>query len=559
MAGSRKSHPKSIQRLALRLAPSALITMACAMQSAQAFIIDSGNPDISMRWDTQFRYNAGWRMEKPNSDFANNPGYDAIEAFADRGDMVTNRVDLLTEFDLVFKDAYGFRVSAAAWRDFAYDTTAEGGAAATAEYDGGRYNSYARRFHRGLSGEVLDAFVFANFDYLTVPTRLKLGKHTLYWGEALYTTFHGISYSQGPLDGLKASTSPGIEAKEVFMPVNQFTGQMQLTPELSFAFQYMLDWKPTRVPAGGTYFSTDDMLRADWLEPGLIAFGRDVEPDDKKGQFGLALRWSPHWLQGTVGAYYRRFNETIPWGALRFDPSSPLFPFVPADVHFAYAEDTELYGLSLTKAIAGVSVGAELSYRKDAALNSDPAFIAVGDLRGVEGARGNTWHAVVNAMYMLPNTALWTGGNLTGELVYSRLDKVTKNKELFLGEGYQACDAAGLNKSDGCATKDFWHAQISFAPEYPQVLPGVNLTLPMSIGYGISGNAATVNGGNEGAYTWSVGATAMVRDRYEFSLKYNDAHTDYKRDRATGAISQNGTNAVQNDHGWLSFTFKTTF
>lgn len=549
-----------------RIAPCAVVVAMAtlgATQGAQAFEVDTGNPDFDIRLDTQVRYSAGWRMEKQNSAFANSPSYDSTEAFAKRGDMITNRINLLSELDVVHNQTYGFRVSGSAWRDFAYGSSPKGDSA-TSEYDGGQYNGYASRFHRGFSGEILDAFIFANFEDLAVPVRFKLGQHTVYWGEGIFASMHSISYSQGPLDGLKAATSPGIEAKEVFMPVNQFSGQAQLTPELSFAFQYMLDWKPTRIPAGGTYFAGADLVRADRVVAAVIPgvgpvtfpIGDDIEPDKKHGQFGVNLRWAPDWLQGTAGIYYRRFNETLPWTALRLTGGGPL----PDDLHFAYPENTQLYGLSLTKAIGPVSVGSEISYRKNTALIGVPSgdFSAVGDLLGEEGPRGNTWHALVNGVYLLPKTALWEGGQLIGELVYSRLDKVTKNEALFYGEGSPGC--IGLSKSDGCATKDMWLAQVNFSPEYTQAFPGVNLTLPFSVAYGIKGNGATLGGGNEGAVTWSAGVTANVREKYEFSLKYNDSYTKYKRDSNTGLVTtQNGSNAIQNNHGWLSFNFKTSF
>jgi hypothetical protein len=44
---------------------------------------------------------------------------------------------------------------------------------------------------------LLDAFAFGQFSVGDVPTYLKVGRHTIYWGESLLLggATHGISYS----------------------------------------------------------------------------------------------------------------------------------------------------------------------------------------------------------------------------------------------------------------------------------------------------------------------------------------------------------------------------
>ena len=72
------------------------------------------------------------------------------------------------------------------------------------------------------------------------------------------------------------------------------------------------------------------------------------------------------------------------------------------------------------------------------------------------GAVGNTWHAVVNGVYLLPYTSFWDTGSLVAEMAYSRLDKITKNEELYRGEGYAACVNVNEDMSDGCSTDNFF-------------------------------------------------------------------------------------------------------
>jgi hypothetical protein len=175
---------------------------------------------------------------------------------------------------------------------------------------------------------------------------------------------------------------------------------------------------------------------------------------------------------------------------------------------------------------------------------------------------------VANGVYLLPRTALWESGVLIGEVVYSRLLKVTRNADLFKGVGYMGCNAATASttsgaklvgdKDDGCATKDVLLANVSFTPQWLQVYPGVDLSAPISIGYGLRGNGATLGGGNEGAYTWSVGLEANIQQKYTFAVKYSDSYARYNTG-PTGMVTTVNGNAVQNNHGWLAMTFKTTF
>jgi hypothetical protein len=83
------------------------IAMAMAMlgagSGAQAFNIDVGNEDIEVRWDNTLRYNAGVRVQERNSLIANNIVSDEGTYSFDKGDIVTNRFDVLSEFDLSWK------------------------------------------------------------------------------------------------------------------------------------------------------------------------------------------------------------------------------------------------------------------------------------------------------------------------------------------------------------------------------------------------------------------------------------------------------------------------
>ena len=79
--------------------------------SAMAIELDTGNPDLRMRWDNTVRYNLGMRMEGQDRRLLNNPNYDESDSKFGKGSVVTNRVDWLSELDLSYRGQFGARVS----------------------------------------------------------------------------------------------------------------------------------------------------------------------------------------------------------------------------------------------------------------------------------------------------------------------------------------------------------------------------------------------------------------------------------------------------------------
>lgn len=524
-----------------------------AASTAQAFEIDSGNPDLNMRWDNTVRYNLSRRMESINPLIGNNATTDESDRKFDNGSIVNNRVDLLSEFDLVYKSNMGARVTGAAWYDYGYDDHTVPTAPALAgrgSYDNNTYSSFTKRYYNGPSGEILDAFVFGNFEAHNIPVRLKLGKHSIFWGDVIFNANHSAAYSQMPSDTRKQLNSPGIEAKETVLPVNQFSGQVQVTDNLSFAAQYFLDWKPNRLPEGGTYYGAADFLfyGPDRFSPapGLAIRRADaIEPDRKSGNFGVNMRWSPAWLDGTLGVYYRKFDERQPW-------SAPQVSARPGGFYrLSYARGTELFGIGLNKNVGRVAVGAEITRRQNTAfINSaiNPATL--------EGPRGDSTHVLVNGT-LLGSLTPSMSYTAVGELVYSRWNKVTRNPDLFRADGYAGC--TGLNMDFACATKDYFGVSLLFVPKILQAIPGGDLSIPMFYQIGLKGNAATLSGGTEGAGTWSIGLQLDYLAKYKFSLTYSDFMTKYRNAGTAASPNLIGNGPLYNDRGLLAFTFATTF
>ncbi len=537
--------------------------------SAHAFEIDTGNPDVSIRWDNTIRTNLAMRVQGRDPKIGNTAIADEGDYSFDNGDFVAKRIDLLSEFDLVYKKRFGARVSGAAWYDAAYSGQSHSNPnpplVNLPSYVGNQYSSTTRRLYEGPSGEILDAFVFGGVDLGNVPVNFKLGRHTNYWGESLFLggNLHSISYAQAPLDLQKGFATPGTEAKELFRPLNQLSAQAQVTDTLSLAAYAMLEWQASRYPEGGTYLGPVDFVfngpDRQFLSPGLgfAAHGPDSTPGNT-GEYGLSARWSPVWLDGTVGAYYRNFADKLPQVFLTHAaPNASVYNLI-------YADRIDLLGLSLAKNIAGISYGAELSTRHNTPLTSQVLGVTAGlpDAGDTKGPRGDTWHALVNALGTLPKTPMFDSATWAAELQWSTWTKVTSGANLFNAVGFTPCNAtataAAKNKWDGCVTKDYVGTSIAFTPNWYQVFPGVDLSAPLTYAVGLSGNAATTFGGNQGLGNYTIGLSADVQQKYRFDLKYIDFVGAYK-DNGTAVTSVNGLTTYLKDRGFLSLTFKTTF
>ena len=302
------------------------------------------------------------------------------------------------------------------------------------------------------------------------------------------------------------------------------------------------------------------------------ARGEASEPR-QGGDFGAALRWSPQWLDGTVGFYYRRYSDKLPNVFLTSlvptpiyaNSSTPTVVAVNGEYKLVYKDSVDLYGVSLSKQIAGVSVGAEASYRHNTPLFSRLFSNVAGQQFGrgdTPCAVGDTWHGLVNAIGIVPKTFLWDTATYQTELTFSRWDKVRSGGQYFNAVGFGGCPTN--KESDGCATRNFVGAAANFTPTWFQVFPGADLSMPLTWSQGVSGNAATVLGGNKDAGTYSVGLGLDYRQQWRFDLKYIDFLGKYTTGNAAfgggqSVVSQNGLNSLLTDRGYINFTVKATF
>ncbi len=544
------------------LLAAALVVTSLGPDRAQAFELEP-TEDLTLRWDNTFRYTGSGRTRAQDDAILKTPNSDDGDRNFARG-IVSNRMDVLSELDAVYKNSYGARLSAAGWYDNPYTQSLDNGSPGTSNHLGGNnqpsvgLSDYAKRYFAGPNGEILDAFLFGNFDLADVPVRVKVGRHTVYWGEAMlpFGGTHGVSYAQSPVDLGKALAQPGVELKEIFRPLTQASVQVQPLQSLSIAGQYFMQWESVRFPEAGTYLGfADPYLHGGEsliVGPGMrLLRGDDLTPRQAR-DWGVSARWSPEWLSGTVGIYYRNFSDRLP--QLLIDATHAGATTLP-QYRFAYADGIDLYGVSFAKQILGVSVGAEGSYRRNMPLLSVPATVGIPGAPvpangETAGARGDTVHALVNFLYIV-KTALFDKADCLAEFTYSRYLRVSSGSDVFKGSSAYT----GLDH----VTRDAWSGALNFTPTWYHVFPNVDVSMPLSIASGLYGVSAVTTGGAAKNGSYSAGLSFDYLVRYTATVSYSGFFGEYATDASGGISSAKDVFALLKDRDMVTLTLKATF
>jgi Protein of unknown function (DUF1302) len=489
---------------------AALLCMFGISVGASAGEIELANDDVKMRWDNTIKYSAGYRLKSPSATLTADPNQDDGNRNFKKG-LISNRFDLLSELDVAYKKDYGFRVSAAAWNDDVYKRTNDNDSAATANNSSvasNAFNDRTRTLH-GQKVDLLDAFAYANGNVNELPANVRLGRHTVLYGESLFFGNNGIANGQAPMDIIKLLSVPGSQFKEIARPVNQVSSQVQLTDRVSLGGYYQFKWEETRIPSAGSYFSNADVLEGGerfFLPPafggGFLTRGADMKPKNS-GQGGAQIRWRPEGRDVELGFYATQYHDKV--------PQVYLMPMA-GDYRIAYAgQNTKAYGLSASGQVGEANVSGEVSVRRDAALVSDPAILmnsANDNFGNPAYAIGNSVHAQVSSIYILQPSKLWGSASFLGELAWNQRTSITQNP-----------NAIAANSS-----KDAWAMRMIFTPTWYQVAgTGVDLSLPVGLGYSAKGNSSVVanfNPSGRKGGDLSIGLQGAYQQVWRFGVNY---------------------------------------
>lgn len=169
--------------------------------------------------------------------------------------------------------------------------------------------------------EVLDAFVYGNFDIGSTPVSLRVGRQVVNWGESLFIPGGINAYL--PVD-VAALRTPGSEIKEALKAEPSVYASFGLPYDLSLEGFYVFGFEKSDLDPCGTFFAGHDgycdggaYVQLTGEFPNDVTIPRTFDRDaDDQGQFGVALRYYADWLNdGTeLAFYFNRYHSKLPIG-----------------------------------------------------------------------------------------------------------------------------------------------------------------------------------------------------------------------------------------------------
>lgn len=226
----------------------------------QAVEFSFADDEIAGSIDTTVSYGQLWRVQgqdKNNNDINANDGNRNFDT-----GLVSEVFKVTTDLEATYKN-YGAFVRGTAFYDTQimdkrndyYD--ANNPAQPSQNYPRDSSFTYDTRHTAGRNAEILDAYVYGNWDIAEKPVTARFGKQVFNWGEGLF--YRGGVNTTNPVDAAKFRL-PGSELKEVLIPVEAFNVSVGLTDNLSADVFYQFNFKETAVDPVGTYFSETDLF-----------------------------------------------------------------------------------------------------------------------------------------------------------------------------------------------------------------------------------------------------------------------------------------------------------
>ena len=227
---------------------------------AQAVEFSFADNEITGSIDTTISYGQLWRVQgqdKSNNDINTNDGNRNFDT-----GLVSEVFKITSDLEASYQN-YGVFVRGTAFYDTQimdkrndYNDTMSG-IQPSQTYP--RNNSFTRetRHKAGRDAQILDAYVYGNWDVGDMPVSGRLGKQVFNWGEGLF--YRGGVNTTNPVDAAKFRL-PGSEVKEVLVPVEALSFNLGLTDNLSMEAFYQWNWKETAIDPVGTYFSETDLF-----------------------------------------------------------------------------------------------------------------------------------------------------------------------------------------------------------------------------------------------------------------------------------------------------------
>ena len=541
---------KHITAPSLRLSGMAVAVAAAMMFSGQAlaFQFNTGDPGLKMRWDNTFKYSTIYRLHNPDktqlADFEGSPGGDGDRNFK-RG-IASNRIDWLTEFDVVKDYKYGGRISAVAWYDDVYQHGNDNHSIWTHnitvpadQFTAGTKDAV------GNGSRLMDAFVFAKGDIGGMPASVHLGRHAVIYGETLMDGSNGIAAAQGPVDIVKAATVPGAQVKEFLLPTNQISATLQPNDKVSLGASYQFKWEKSPFFAAGSFLSPNDFV-GDGAESFLnippigLAFTRQADMSPRRGgQWGAQLRYRPDSVDAEFGIYAANYHDKTPSAAYLAPTSATTGTY-----RLAYQEDIRTYGVSASTVLGSDNVSIEASLRDNMPITGGMGYVITApgytyDNKGNPGyAVGKTAHVTLVDIHIIqPNALLKDGGSVATQFDWHNLRSVTKNPGAM----------------DPTTTKSASKVTVAFSADWFQAMDGLDLSFPVVLTYA-HGRSPIYVGWVEDGGSVDLGVDFKYRTLWKAGVNYHHFVGSHGTQIGEGHFQQ-----TLWDRDYLSFNISTSF
>lgn len=504
---------------------AAIVLAPTPAWSGETLEFDNG---ATIDWSVTTSYGIGVRLGKPSDRLLTVNADDANRNF-NEGSLTTNRVGALGEM-ILRMDNYGAVVRASTFYDDVYHRKNDNDSPATVNKNGDNdeFTSDARYYSGGRT-RLLDAYVFGGwrFDNDTMLD-VKAGRHIESWGESLY--YPGVNGVQNPSDAVKAN-QPGVEVKEVLLPVGQVSASYRINPQFTFGGYVQYEWKGTELAPVGSYFSGTDVIgpgREFLITPtGNVPYRGTDEPRDS-GQWGLQVRYRPVPAL-ELSLFHVNYHDKNPATALvGYDPvpvGGGLSAFVANGYRVKYFEDIKLTGISASTKLGETQIGAEWSYR-------DGAPVLVNTGLGPTPAKGKGQQIQLSAMRVLGDRPWASQTTLTGEIIHVRVDSVDATSAASNLQGVAllpslrplvgASDDYTYKTASGWRSRDASAYTLGASFSYPGVFQGWDLEVPVRFSNVFSGSTPMSGSiaGVQGDRRLSVGTTFKYLGNLEVGLTY---------------------------------------
>jgi Protein of unknown function (DUF1302) len=373
----------------------------------------------------------------------------------------------------------------------------------------------------GVNGiELQDAYIAGTVNLADdVPLSFKLGRQVSLWGESLYFLENGFAGAQSPIDTFRYKPIASYEENKQLLPVAQLTVTLQPTAGLAIMGYYQFEGRRDRISPYDAEISTQQILTQDDIRQIVLprAGGQPVvfnriqdEASDSIDQFGLGIR--KQLGDFDLGLYGASFNAKAPQFDARLPASDSVENPNVGTYDLFFPRDIEIFAASLSGPLGDGSFGAEVSGRRNQPLVNPGIILTPAEETGEnDDAKqdadrfplGDTFHAQFSWIYPIaPLSWLPDGANFSGEIAGNHLIAPTASPQLITPGRTQTAAAI----------------RTVFEPKFYQIMPGIDLTTPLQIGYNLFGLSSFDPTMNRGTGDVTFGANVTLEAGWQLAL-----------------------------------------